>query len=119
LPGNAAARLPANARKGHPHLLHSGENGPDMSLTQVASAFRLNKSTVHGFLPARQKFLHARMKIDLVKTFAAKLSKLFSRGPRRICDQQSAARFTKSGIGVISHAEAVPRRSHWQFSSAI
>ena len=52
-----------------------------MSLTQVASALRLNKPAVHGVLRALQKFLLARMKIDLVKTFTAKLSKLFSRGP--------------------------------------
>jgi DNA-binding IclR family transcriptional regulator len=129
-------------------LLHSGENGPDMSLSQFASALRLNKTTVHrllralqefhlvernphsekyrlglkfhalgarsvlwrslpydarpflvelsrragetailaipgDFIPAQDRFIlvHARMKVDIVKNFAAKLSKLFSRGP--------------------------------------
>jgi len=37
-------------------LLHLGENGPDMSLTQFASALRLNKTTVHRLLRALQKF---------------------------------------------------------------
>jgi hypothetical protein len=35
-------------------LLHLGEDGPDMSLTQVASALRRNESTAHGLLrPAK------------------------------------------------------------------
>jgi DNA-binding IclR family transcriptional regulator len=37
-------------------LLHLGENGPDMSISQFASALRLNKTTVHRLLRALQEF---------------------------------------------------------------
>ena len=37
-------------------LLHLGENGPDMSRPQFASALGLNKTTVHRLLCALQRF---------------------------------------------------------------
>jgi hypothetical protein len=61
-------------------LLPLGENGSDMSLPQVAS-LSVGTSPPSTVCSALQKALHARMKIDLVKTVDAKLSKLFSRGP--------------------------------------
>jgi DNA-binding IclR family transcriptional regulator len=37
-------------------LLHMGEHGPEMGVTQIASALSLNKATVHRLLNAMEKF---------------------------------------------------------------
>jgi IclR family transcriptional regulator, KDG regulon repressor len=37
-------------------LLHIGQNGPEMGVSQLASALNLNKTTVHRLLGAMQKF---------------------------------------------------------------
>jgi len=37
-------------------LLHMGENGPEMGVTQLASGLSLNKTTVHRLLNAMEKF---------------------------------------------------------------
>jgi len=37
-------------------LLHMGENGPEMGVTQLASELSLNKTTVHRLLSAMEKF---------------------------------------------------------------
>ena len=37
-------------------LLHMGENGPEMGVTQLASELSLNKTTVHRLLNAMEKF---------------------------------------------------------------
>jgi IclR family transcriptional regulator, KDG regulon repressor len=37
-------------------LLHMGEHGPEMGVTQIASALSLNKATVHRLLSAMEKF---------------------------------------------------------------
>jgi IclR family KDG regulon transcriptional repressor len=37
-------------------LLHMGQNGPEMGVTQLSSALRINKTTVHRLLNAMQKF---------------------------------------------------------------
>jgi DNA-binding IclR family transcriptional regulator len=37
-------------------LFHMGQNGPDIGITQLASALSINKTTVHRLLNAMQKF---------------------------------------------------------------
>src|ERR1700722_5339428 len=37
-------------------LFHMGQNGPEMGITQLASALSLNKTTVYRLLNAMQKF---------------------------------------------------------------
>lgn len=55
-PGRESVGASKSLQKAIRILLHIGEHGPEMGVTQLASALNLNKTTVHRLLNAMEKF---------------------------------------------------------------